>query len=416
MDEISASSFDIVSLRRRTIRTLSFAAAASSIGAFASLTIGGVLGREMLSKSLASLPLAFFSLGIASTPIPLSRFMSHLGRRPGLSIGYLLGAAGSVSCALAVGSRSVALLLIGMFLIGAAYSTSFMSRYAAADLVEPSARGKAIGRVTWALVVGALVGPNLLAPLNHAGMKLGLGDQTGALWVGAAGMLIASGIIWLWLKPDPLHVSRALAIAGDSEVTTTSSMTWGQMLDSGQVKVCLLAMGLVQFVMVLVMSISAVHIVSHHGALTFVGIVLSSHFVGMFGLSPLVGIVVDRFGRRRAMGAGQTLVLIGGATAALFPLSNAALIAALFTIGCGWNLNIVGGSALLIDAVPQSSRPKIQGLADFVTGSMSVLASVFASLILAGIGFGGLGLLGAVLMLIPLAMVRKIAAPAASAA
>jgi len=73
------------------------------------------------------------------------------------------------------------------------------------------------------------------------------------------------------------------------------------------------------------------------------------HTLGMYALAPLSGYLCDRFGSDRLLVAG--LALLGATALAIVmaaQLTGPALLVVLFTLGYGWNLSIVGGSALLV--------------------------------------------------------------------
>jgi len=77
------------------------------------------------------------------------------------------------------------------------------------------------------------------------------------------------------------------------------------------------------------------------------------------------------------------------------------LLAALFLLGFGWNLGYVAGSAMLTGGVSVVERTRIQGLADGLVWSTSALASLGSGVLLAAAGYAALGVLGAILLVIP---------------
>jgi hypothetical protein len=79
------------------------------------------------------------------------------------------------------------------------------------------------------------------------------------------------------------------------------------------------------------------------------------------------------------------------------------VIAGLFLNGIGWNLAFVSGSALLTDALSPADRTSIQGLADLLMGLMGAIGSAAGGVVLGVWGFGMLNLLGAGLLVLPLA-------------
>src|SRR5881396_3479088 len=100
------------------------------------------------------------------------------------------------------------------------------------------------------------------------------------------------------------------------------------------------------------------------------------------------------------------LVLTGAVMlAGLAPGSDSALvILGLFLNGVGWNLSFVAGSALLTDALSPTERASTQGLADLVMSLMGALGSTAGGMILGVWGFTILNVVGAALVLAPLAV------------
>jgi predicted MFS family arabinose efflux permease len=104
------------------------------------------------------------------------------------------------------------------------------------------------------------------------------------------------------------------------------------------------------------------------------------------------------------IGAGGIVLLGALALAGLAPgRAGSAVIAGLFLNGVGWNLAFVSASALLTDALSPVERASIQGLADLVMGLMGAVGSALGGMVLGAWGFGMLNVLGAVMLLVPLA-------------
>jgi MFS family permease len=81
-----------------------------------------------------------------------------------------------------------------------------------------------------------------------------------------------------------------------------------------------------------------------------------AHALGMFGLSIVNGALLDRIGRKAAIGAGAAL-LIAGSLLAPVSLMTAWLALALFLVGLGWNLCYIAGSSPLWDVLaPADAR------------------------------------------------------------
>jgi MFS family permease len=158
-----------------------------------------------------------------------------------------------------------------------------------------------------------------------------------------------------------------------------------------------LVMSLGHLVMVSVMVMTPIHMKHGHAELHVIGFVISIHILGMFVLSPVVGMAVDRWG-------GRLVAMIGGAiltlAATLASLSHAGwsalLLVALFLLGVGWSCTLVSGSTLLTALVATDERPATQGLADVLMGLAGAGGGAFAGVIVGALGYGTLAMGSAV--------------------
>jgi len=77
---------------------------------------------------------------------------------------------------------------------------------------------------------------------------------------------------------------------------------------------------------------------------------------------------------------------------------------ALFLLGLGWNFCYVGGSSLLADQLSPDERARTQGFNDLLIGLVSAAGSLGSGFVFAAVGFGVMGLVGAMAALIPLTL------------
>jgi MFS family permease len=389
-------------VRRRLLGTLLAGQGIASSAFFAATTAASVLSADLLTtRTWAGLPVAVGVLGTAAASVPLSRHMRRAGRRRGLVLGYLAGAFGAAVGLAAAVAGSFPLLVAAMLLTGAGQTANQLARYAAADVVTGADRGRAISLVVWGATIGALFGPNLLDPAGSWAAGLGLPELAGPFAVAVVAFAAAGALLTGLLRPDPLAVARRLAAehpdpAEDAALAEPLSAVLGR----PAVQLAFAATVASFLAMVMIMSMTPVHMRDHHHSLGTIGAVLSGHLVGMFALSPVTGWVTDRAGRRPVIAAGA-LTLGAGAvlSATAAPAASGTLMLALFLVGLGWNLGFVAGSALLTDALAPAERAPLQGLADATAGAASGLGTLGAGLVVQAGGYPTLGLLGAGLML-----------------
>jgi len=125
--------------------------------------------------------------------------------------------------------------------------------------------------------------------------------------------------------------------------------------------------------MVAVMTMTPIHMQGAGESLSAVGLVISLQVAGMYLPSPVSGWLADRYGRLPVIAGGGLALFAAGVLAALAPGDNMPLMGlALGLLGVGWNLGLVGGSALLTDAIVPERRAQTQGAADLVMGVTAI--------------------------------------------
>jgi MFS family permease len=344
--------------------------------------------------------------------------MSRRGRRVGLTAGYLISVVGAVLAGAAVVVRSFPLLLVGTFLIGFGNSSNLLSRYAAADLVAPSRRAVAIGLVVWGSTVGGLLGPTLVPLAGSIAPSLGLPTLAGPYLIPIVFVSLAAAVTFLFLRPDPFALAHASAIHTPDEGDPAPAISVREVFSRPAVVAAMAALITGQATMVLIMTMTPLHLTAHHFGLEVVGVVISGHVAGMYALAPISGWITQRIGTLRTIFIGTGVLVAAALLAALAPGDRDELLfLALFLLGWGWNLGFVAGSTLLTASVDLSERTRVQGVADAVIWTTSAVASLGSGVVVAAAGFSTLGLLGVGLVLAPvwLLLNRRSAIAAAAA-
>ena len=393
-------------LRRRTVATLVAGVALGSTGHIAAVTVATIVATHISGGTTAwsGVPSATVVLGAAAGASALSWLMVRRGRRTGLATGYVVSVMGALVATVAIVAMSLPLLLIGTVLIGFGNASNQLSRYTAADLAPPDRRASAIGVVVWGATVGAVIGPNLAAPAGQVALALGLPELAGPylvpiVFVGAAALLS-----FTMLRPDPYELADASSRHDTTDRNVAVSLA--SVLARPSVPLAIVALVAGQFVMVLIMTMTPLHMAAHGHDLTAVGVVISGHTFGMFGLSPISGRLTDRYGSVAVILAGLAVVAMASVLAAVAPPDGGVvLFLALFLLGYGWNLGYVAGSALLTHGLTLAERTKVQGLADTLIWSSAAVASLGSGIVLAYAGYAILGLMGAALVVVPMLLV-----------
>ena len=375
--------------------------ALGSTGHIAAVTVATIVARDLAGSTIWSgAPGAAVVLGAAMGATLLSRLMVARGRRAGLTLGYVIGITGAVVATIAVVSRSLPMLLIGMALIGFGNSSNQLSRYVAADLFPVARRASAIGLVVWGATFGAVLGPNLVGWAGEIGEGIGLPALAGAYLLPVVFVGAAAALSFALLRPDPY------ALADDTEdepsVAESGQIPLERILRRPQVPIAIAALVAGQIVMVLIMTMTPLHMTDHGHGLAAVGLVISGHTFGMFALSPISGRLTDRFGSVPVVTAGLAVIAFSAVLSAVAPPEGGpVLFLALFLLGYGWNLGYVAGSALLAHGLGLAERTRLQGLTDALIWSSAAAASLGSGVVVAVAGFTTLGLMGAAIVVVP---------------
>jgi MFS family permease len=403
--------------QRRTLAVLLLAQILSGAGLAAGITVGALLAEQMLGSSrLSGLPTVFFTIGSAAAAVGVGRVSQRLGRRAGLSAGYLAGALGSLGVA-AASLGNIVLLFASLLVYGAGVSTNLQARYAGADLAAPSRRGRAVSIVLVATAVGAIIGPNLVRVTGTLATRFGIPALAGPFMLAAAAYASAGIVLWLLLRPDPLLLARSIAAAGSSgigEIPTQPSISmassesrrgWSWAVAAGAG-----IMILTQLIMVAIMTITPIHIEHHGYGLAITGVVIAAHVAGMFLPSPFSGWLVDRFGYLPIAISAGVVLLASGLLAAWAPVDSVAtLVLALVLLGLGWNLGLISGTTLVSDAVPLATRARTQGVVDFGIALAGAGGGLSSGLIVTATSYAALTLAGGflALLIIPIAAIAR---------
>lgn len=391
-------------LRRRISAVLIASQILGGLGVATGIALAAVLAKQVSgTESLSGLAPTATVTGTALLSVPFAALMTARGRRPGLVLGYLVGALGAGVVVVAAGIGSFPLLLCGMAGFGAASSANLQARFAAADLAEPEQRARAISHVVWATTIGAVLGPNIAAPAGRSVSGLGIPATAGPFLWAAGIFLISAVVVAVLLRPDPLLTARALAPAEDRSPAARSLRAGlAAVTASPRARLALVTVAVSHTAMVSVMSMTPVDL-GHHGAsIDLIGLVISGHVAGMYAFSPLMGRLSDRVGRLSGIGLAVGLLACAAFLAGTAGGSQGQIAVGLFVLGLGWSAGLVSGSALLTDSVPQPARAAAQGLSDLTMNTSAGIGGAVAGLVVARASYGWLNFTAACL-LIPLA-------------
>ena len=374
-----------------------------SIGSTAliiSMTVTALVAENVTGDATWSgVPVAVLVLGTAVGTWLLSMAMTRWGPRSSLAAFYVTAGGGAFIAFTATAMASLPLLIVGVFVVGVGNSANALTRYVAANLQTPERRATMLGWIVWAGTIGAVIGPNLLSPSDRAGVSFGLPPLAGAYLVSGLTFLGAAALYVFFLRPDP----SLLSVASEAETAAPTKIATGtaQLFRPPHVQVSIVALVFGHVVMVLIMTMTPLHLKAAGHGLDVIGLVASSHIVGMFLFAPLAGLLVDRIGSLRIIFAGQALLLLSTLGGMVVPSSRALWVGAtLFLLGLGWNLGFVAGSSNLTRDIPTADRALLQDRTDPMVWLSAAAASLLSSVLFSTVGFAGLSAVGAVTVLV----------------
>jgi MFS family permease len=399
-----------ISLQRRTLQVLFTGQVLGSAGISVAVSVGGrFLGGQLNGSRWAGSSSAMVTLGGAVAGLLLSGIMRARGRRPGLTIGYILSLLGGLIVVLGIEMSSVAVFLFGSLFFGVGQGTNLLARYAAADLTLPAERAQAMSTLMFGSTFGAVLSLVLVEPLRQLATSVGLVDFSGPYLF--AILLLVGAIIntATRLHPDPLVVAGGVT-PGKARITiprvghALSVVRQNRLATLG-----FISMVVSQTAMVAVMTMTPLHM-REHGHDGTSSYVIALHVVGMYGFAPLVGRLSDRWGRLRTILLGATVMVLATSVSAAAGTEPPLLFAGLFLLGLGWSASMISGTALVTDNVPLNEKVGVQGSVDLVMSVAGGLAAFSSGFIKDMLAYHTLSLIGgamaAALLLFALATLR----------
>ncbi len=370
------------------------------IGVASGVAVGGLAAEALGGTAMAGLGQATGVLGAAVAAVPLAAVASSRGRRHALALGYVLATIGALLVITALALAQLWLLLVGVALFGVANAANLQSRYAAADTADVAARGKAMSIVIWATTVGAVAGPNLTAPGNDAGLGVGLPHLAGPYLFSVVAFALGAIVVATFMPGSRPAVGGSETTPPTAVVSARSALAWA--MGHTEARFAVVLIGCAHAVMVLVMVMTPVHMQHHGMTLELVGVVISLHVLGMYALSPVLGVLVDRWGAARVgwLGMGVLALATGlGVVAGLGSGDSVLTAIALTVLGLGWSACVIAGSAHLVTVTPAHVRVPLQGVTDAGMNYAGAAAAAVAGPVLAWGGFPAINVVAAALLL-----------------
>jgi MFS family permease len=366
---------------RRNALLLSAAAAVSGAIPTINISLGGLAGSYLLDadKSLATLPVSGFNVGVALGTIPAALLMRQVGRRAGFLSGASVAIFGGLVAGYAVLIGSFTLFAVGLLTIGFSAAFAQQYRFAAADAGSPAFRARAISWVLTGGIAAAVIGPqtviltrNLLSPIPFAGSFFAIGILA----------LVAIAILSL-LSGDARQPPPATERSGGrslAEIARQPRFIVAIICSTGSYAL-----------MSLLMTAAPLAMVGCGFSQDSAALGIQWHVMAMFGPSYITGQLIARFGKEPVIAIGMGLLALC-AVVALMGVDLANFWLALILLGIGWNFSFIGSTAMLTETYRPEEKNTVQGLNDFLVFGSVALASLWSGQLYASAGWERLNL------------------------
>ncbi len=325
------------------------------------IAINGLVGLALAPAAwLATLPITAYVAGGALATGLVARHQQRWGRQRTFQFGLLVAIASAGLCAVAASNRNFWLLTAATLLAGYYNANGALYRFAAAELVEPASKEKAISWVLAGGILGAVVGPNL------ATWSRGLLAQP---FAGAYLVLMAVAVLSLAVMSripfPPLAGQGARAAQG-----RPLSVIVRQPLFVIAAAACAIGYG----VMNLLMAATPIAMQQCSHPFSATALVLEWHVLGMYAPSFFTGRLIKRFGVLPVMACGLALN-IGCVAFALSGTDLMHFLGALLVLGVGWNFLYIGGTTLATESWRPEEKTRAQAAIDFCVYATMTLTS-----------------------------------------
>ena len=335
------------------------------------IAVNGLVGLALAPVGwMATLPITAYVAGGALATGLVARHQRRWGRQRTFQLGLLVAIASAGVCAWAALSRNFWLLTAATLVAGYYNANGSLYRFAAAELVKPEFKERAISWVLAGGIIGGVVGPNL------ANWSRNVMDQP---FAGA--YLALMGVAALSLGLMALIPFPALAGQGS---TGLQGRPLSQIVRQPVFIIAAAGCAIGYGVMNLLMAATPIAMAQCGHPFSSAALVLEWHVLGMYVPSFFTGKLIKRFGVLPIMSTGLALNI----ACVLFALNGTDVmhfLGALLVLGVGWNFLYIGGSTLATETWRSEEKTRAQAALDFcVYATMTVTSFSSGALVTTG--------------------------------
>lgn len=341
------------------------------------IALAGLAGSYLLGpdKSLATMPMAGFSVGMALGTLPAAILTRALGRKYGFMIGLLIGIIGTLVSAYGLTLGSFLMLCGGTTLSGIANGFGQQYRFAAADRGTTDFKAKAISWVLVGGVAAAVIGPQLIIYTSDL-----------LLPVQYAGAFLCASVLFALAMAAMLFLDSSAPREEAATGATAPPRSLGTIMMQPRFQVALLCGTSGFALMTFVMTGAPLAMVAEGISRDHAVLGIQWHVMAMFAPSFFTGNLIARFGKETIVATGLLFLLVCGIVA-LMGIELWHFWLSLILLGLGWNFSFIGATAMVTETYQPNEKNKAQGVHDLILFSFVALASFMAGLVLNAFGW-----------------------------
>ncbi|MGZ5866170.1 MAG: MFS transporter [Xanthobacteraceae bacterium] len=335
---------------------------------------GGIVGSMLApDKSLATLPISIYVLGLWFGALPIGWLARRCGRRTAYQIGTVFGVLTGLISFVAVTQGSFLLFCAGTFISGLYAAAHLSYRFAAADTASEQFRPKAISWVMIGGIVSGIIGPQVVIFTKDALPPI----LFAATYLAQAGLAALCGLILMLLK---IPVPPRKQVGGEgrplSEIARQPKF------------IVAVACGVASYSMMnMVMTAAPLAMVMCNHSVGDATLGLQWHVLGMFVPSFFTGHLIIRFGVERIMATGLAL-LVTSAIIGMTGISLGHFWLGLVVLGVGWNFGFIGATTMVTQCHRPNERNRVQSFNDFLVFGSMAIGSFSSGALLNSFGWG----------------------------
>jgi MFS family permease len=374
-EEKSAVKAEIVDdrLARRNALVLAVTQALAGGNNTVMLATGGIVGATLApDKSLATLSISIYVLGLWMGTLPMGMLARRYGRRTAFQIGSVCGVLTGLICCYAVIVGSFALFCVGAVFSGFYAAAHMAYRFAAADTASPKFRPVAISWVLIGGIFAGIVGPQLVIFTQ----ELWLPYLFAATFLGQSALaVLAAAVLTLIRIPTPAPARAGSEGRPLSEIARQPRF------------IVAVACGIASYAMMnLVMTSAPLAMVMCNHSVTDATLGLQWHVIAMFAPSFFTGTLIVRHGVERVVAGGLALLFVS-AIVGIAGITIWHFWIGLVLLGVGWNFAFIGATSMVTECHRAEERNKVQAFNDFLVFGSMAIGSFSSGALLASFGW-----------------------------